>query len=334
MPEKKLELSFHTELPTIKTFFSTGSTLLDLAIADKLPGGVPSGRISSIFGDTASGKTLILAEILGDCQRQGGTAYLIDAEYTFDYQRAEELHGLNTKKLVAIDGIYNLDDLFDIAIEYIIENTEEDSFAVLGIDSATSIPAKIELTNKMGDQGFATQRAKAFSTGYRRCIYRLAEKNIAIVSADQVREKLGVMFGNKFTVPGGKSLEFYSSVRVNMSMGAKIEKTAGSKDYIGVNHSAFVNKNKVAPPFRCVEFPVLFDYGIDDITSCINWLFEKGVIEKKGGGWFTYKEEKFQGINSLINHIEENNLEQELRCSVYSIWKQIFTAQGRKKRQR
>lgn len=340
-------------LSPVKDYLSTGCTILDLAIADRLPGGFGGGRISHIYGLESSAKSMIVAEVLASVQRQGGTAELDDSEGSFDFSRAESLHDLNISKLQYLSGKDNdeltIETLFDERIQGEIDSRirKADKWlaekkkknpkgrhvynyipSVIGIDSLSAIPSFIEISEAMGEKSYGMTRAKSLSKGFRKCIWKLSKCNLALLFVDQTRQNVGVKFGKKYTFAGGEALKFYASTRIFLKTKEKLENEFGK--VIGVVINFVVDKNKIAPPFREGSFRILFDYGIDDTGTNIEFLKENQ--EEKG--WYNICGKKIQSLNDAIEYTEDENLENDLVQEVYKRWKEIYAVVERKKRVR
>ncbi len=321
--------------PPVRKFLSTGITLLDLAIAGKLPGGVPCGRITHIYGKEASAKTAILTEILGAAQRDGGRAYVEDAEGTFDFGRAD-LFGLDCNP--DSDSFFyhrpqSLEALFDTRLAEILDECEDFKGPVtIGVDSLSAIPSMVELNSKLEDPTFGTSRAKQLSTAFRKNIWRLCEQEIALVFIDQTRMNVGG-YGKTYIVSSGEAIKFYSSVCVSLKMTAKIENK--KKRPMGVRIGFEVEKNKVGCPFRYGDFTLLFDYGIDDTWSNLEWLcqMQKEIDGDKKVKWH-WKDLAGRNLIGLIENIEEANREDEVIEDVATMWDEIWAPLKRKEKVR
>jgi len=314
---------------TPKTFISTGCTLLDLAIAGKLPGGVASGRISHFYGDESTLKTAILAEIMGSIQRLGGVAFLDDVEGTWDNDFAR-LFGLDcSQKSFSKGHSKSVEDLFDNTIPKQIEKAlKSDKPCLVGIDSLSALPSETELQSNIADASYGTSRAKSISQGFRKILRGLNESGLALVFIDQTRQNVGITFGDNKTVSGGNALKFYASTRVKLSH-LKPLKTAKGIPY-GVKIGFNVRKNKLSTPFKEGFFSFLFDYGIDDVGSSLEWLHET-VGEK--GKW-EFKDLKSRGLNDLVKKIESENREEEVVAEVVEVWKELHKPIERKPKKR
>ena len=306
-------------LAPCRYYLSTGCTILDLAISGRYPGGVGGGRVSHFYGDASTAKSVIVQQILGAAQRAGGYAILEDAEQTFDFDRAK-LFGLD------VDGWTGLEDedkkleeaikrsskfcyrlplsieqLYDEEIGQAIELIEKGKLphnTVIGIDSVSALPSKEEQEGGVEGAGYGTSRAKVFSRAFRKYIGRMASCGLTVILIDQIREKIGVMFGKKHAVSGGKAKDFYASTQVLLTNRGKIKNKYGQ--VIGVEIGFEVEKNKIYVPFLSGQFRLLFDIGIDDVGTNLVWLRENAeylpdFVEEKEA----IQQEYLEKINAL-----------------------------------
>lgn len=321
------------ELPPVTHYLSTGCTILDLAIAGRLPGGFGAGRISHIIGSESSGKSIIALEPLGSAQRQGGYATFIDAEMTLDLVRAKNLFGINTDELKYI----STEETDNLTIDYIFDNivpileeaaSDTKNPSAVTIDSLSAIPSNIEIEEDLDKGGYGVSRAKILSKCFRKHIWKLSKSNLGMIFVDQTRQNIGVTFGKQHTFSGGEALKFYASTRLFTKHESEIKNKHGIA--IGINVSFKVEKNKIAPPFRKGSFRVLFDYGIDDIGTSIMFLKET----RGDKGTYTVLKESFKSLDSAISFIEDNNFEVSLQNEVYDIWREVHEKSERKARER
>lgn len=330
-------------LPDVRDWCSTGCTVLDLAIANRLPGGVPIGRIIHAFGGGATAKTVCGITVLGYAQRSGKIAHLADIEHTLDTHFAS-LYGLDCsdEKLI-LSHPQTLEEMFDDYVGGIIypdgkkvqkskKPKMDDKPKVIVIDSVSALPSETELTENMKDGTYGVTRAKQMSKGFRKYIFPLATSNTTLFCIDQTRDNVGQLFGNKEVTSGGRALEFYSSVQVYLKHDSNIVNS--KKVTIGVWIKFRIVKNKVAPPFREGRFKILFDYGMDDIGSNLYFLSAQKLGEKEAKNKMT-KFELFGESRQLglwTKYIEDNNLEENLRQEVQKVWKEIYKIEPRKPR--
>ena len=328
-------------LPAVKEFLQTGCTVLDFAIANVFPGGIPVGRISQFFGGFSTCKSVLASSILGYAQRSGRGAYYGDIEHTLD-PRFAGFYGLDFNKLSNINDFEGeafpatIEEFFDVWLSNIIYKDEKHKKLnkepkVVVTDTITALPAKIEADKKMDDQGYGAYRAKQLSLGYRKYIKDLSCSNTTLVIIDQTRDKFGSLFGGE-SVPGGRGPEYYPSVRIHLKKDAKVENSSGK--IIGIWTKFKVQKNKVGPPFREGRFKILFDYGLDNICSNLYFLSECQNGPQKAKNKLT-KIELFgeEGImKSWSRKIEEDNLEEDLVKVVWAEWQKQYETEPRKPR--
>lgn len=273
-----------------KVFYSTGCTILDLAIADRLPGGIPGGRITHIFGWESSGKTVIGLEPLGVAQRAGGKAFYDDVEYAID-ERWLEINGVEVDYDVLSEeepadskfGYKNsetIEKLFDETILKIIKEIEEKGYkdkAVLTVDSLTALPCKTELEQGLEAGTYGGDRAKQFGRGYRKRLRVMAKNGLAVVCIDQLREKMSTGgYGGGTTYSGGRAIAFYASVQILLKKDGIIENKKGNE--IGIVVSFKIVKNKVGPPHREGKFNFIWNHGIDDVATNCEFLKANKLI--------------------------------------------------------
>ncbi|MBP7021364.1 MAG: recombinase RecA [Planctomycetes bacterium] len=273
---------------------STGALSLDLALGVK---GVPKGRIVEIYGPESSGKTTLALHIIANAQKKGGMAAFIDAEHAMDSAYCQKL-GVNINELY-ISQPDNGEQALDIAEMLVSSNCLD----VLVIDSVAALVPKAELAGEMGDAHMGLQ-ARLMSQALRKLTGITSKTNTCVIFINQLREKIGVFFGNPETTTGGRALKFYSSVRIEIRKISNIKK---ADDIIGHRVRAKVVKNKVAAPFREAEFDIYFGKGI----SWYSDILEQGVLHKvvdKSGSWYSYKDTKLgQGKENAVEYLEQNN---------------------------
>ena len=268
----------------IKDFVSTGSTLLNLAISNKPNGGIAVGRITEINGLESSGKSLIGAHILAETQRKGGVAVYMDTETSVSREFLEAI-GIDVSNMLYLH-LETIEDIFE-AIEKIvvkIRESDKDRLVTILVDSLAAATTKVELEADFEKDGWATSKAIIISKAMRKITQMIGRQKIALVFTNQLRQKLGVMFGDPWTTSGGKALPFHASTRIRLKNKGQIKDT--KKNTIGMNIQAQVIKNRLGPPLRHCEFPLYFESGIDDDGSWLTVMKEHGIV-KVAGAWYT-----------------------------------------------
>jgi recombination protein RecA len=290
---------------------STGSIGLDVALGI---GGVPRGRVIEIFGPESSGKTTLTLNILANAQKKGGETAFIDAEHAFDPSYAKKI-GVNLDSLL-ISQPDNGEQALEIA-ETLVRSNAVDAIV---IDSVAALTPRKEIEGDMGDSHMGLQ-ARLMSQALRKLAGVISKSKTCVIFINQIRMKIGVMFGNPETTTGGRALKFYSSVRIDLRRIASLKK---GDNVIGSRVRAKVVKNKVAPPFRQTEFDIMFDEGISRSSSIIDLAEEIGVI-KKSGTWLSYGDEKIgQGKENARLYLKENakilnNIEREVKKALNAV---------------
>ena len=283
---------------------STGSLGLDIALGI---GGLPKGRIVEIYGPESSGKTTLAIHAIANVQKNGGIAAIIDAEHAFDRFYAEKL-GVDTQSLL-ISQPDNGEQALEIADNLIRSGAVD----LVVIDSVAALTPKAEIEGEMGDSRMGLQ-ARLMSQALRKLTGTINKTGCCCIFINQLREKIGVMFGNPETTTGGNALKFYASVRLDIRRVSQIKEG----EVVAGNHVRVkVIKNKVAPPFRQAEFDIIFGEGISRVGEIIDIGVEKGII-KKSGSWFSYDETKLgQGRDSVKSLFHENpDLAEEIEAKI------------------
>ncbi|MHC4321244.1 MAG: recombinase RecA [Planctomycetota bacterium] len=273
---------------------STGSLSLDMALG---VGGMPRGRVVEVFGPESSGKTTLTLHIVANAQKLGGTAAFIDVEHALDPDYAKRL-GVNLDTLLV-----NQPDTGEQALEIAELLTRSNAIDVIVVDSVAALVPKAELEGQMGDSHVALQ-ARLMSQALRKLTSVISKSKTCLIFINQIREKIGVMFGNPETTPGGRALKFYSSVRVDIR---RIGSIKDGERVIGNRVRAKIAKNKVAAPFRKAEFDIMFSQGISRSGDIVDLGVEAQVIEKSGT-WFSYGEIRLgQGRENTKKFIESKS---------------------------
>ena len=271
----------------------TGCLTLDMALGI---GGIPRGRIIEIYGPESSGKTTVSLHIVAEAQKMGGRAAFIDAEHALDPIYAERL-GVNTKELYVAqpdDGEQAL-NICDTLIR-------SGAFDIIVIDSVAALTPKAEIDGEMGDNHVGLQ-ARMMSQALRKMTSVSSKSKTAVVFINQLREKIGVMFGNPETTTGGKALKFYASIRLDVR---KTDTIKDGQNVIGNRTKVKVVKNKLAPPFKVAEFDIMYGTGISQSGCILDTAIDLGIV-KKSGAWFSYSDEKIgQGKENTKAYLEKN----------------------------
>ena len=281
---------------------STGCLTLDIALGI---GGIPRGRIIEIYGPESSGKTTVSLHIIAEAQKAGGTAAFIDAEHSLDPSYAEKL-GVQLNDLL-ISQPDNGEQALNIC-ETLVKSGSVD---IIVVDSVAALTPKAEIDGEMGDNHVGLQ-ARMMSQALRKLTGIINKSNTTVIFINQLREKVGVMFGSPETTTGGKALKFYSSIRLDVR---KKDTIKDGTTFIGNRTVVKVVKNKLAPPFRTAEFDIVYGQGISQTGCVIDLALDKDII-KKSGSWFSYNDEKIgQGKENVKAYLEQNK----------DIYNEIFT---------
>jgi len=277
------------KLPAI----STGSLSLDIALGI---GGLPKGRIVEIYGPESSGKTTLTLQVIAECQKAGGTAAFIDAEHALDPQYAERL-GVNVDNLIVSQP-----DTGEQALEVADMLVRSGGIDVLVVDSVAALTPRAEIEGEMGDHHVGLQ-ARLMSQALRKLTGNIKQANCLVIFINQIRMKIGVMFGNPETTTGGNALKFYSSVRLDIR---RIGSVKEGEEVVGNETRVKIVKNKVAPPFKQCEFQILYNKGINHMGEVVDLGVKADLIEKSGA-WYAYKGNKIgQGKSNAVTYLEEH----------------------------
>jgi recombination protein RecA len=273
---------------------STGCLSLDVALG---VGGIPRGRIIEVFGPEASGKTTLALHVVAEAQKTGGYAAFIDAEHAMDPEYAKNL-GINLDELLVSQP-----DSGEQALEIAETLVRSGALDIIVIDSVAALVPRAELEGDMGDSHMGLQ-ARLMSQALRKLTGTVSRSNTTVLFVNQIREKIGVMFGNPETTPGGRALKFYSSVRIDIR---RITSLKEGTDIVGNRTRVKIVKNKVAPPFKSTEFDIMYGKGISKEGDILD-LALKGDIIEKTGAWFSYDDMKIgQGRENAKHYLSEND---------------------------
>ena len=282
------------DIPSI----STGSLGLDVALGI---GGIPKGRVTEIYGPESSGKTTLTLQIIAQCQKEGGTCAFIDAEHALDPSWAEKL-GVNTKELLVSQP-----DHGEQALEITETLVRSGALDIIVVDSAAALVPRAELEGEMGDTHVGLQ-ARLMSQALRKLTGTVSRSGTAVLFINQIREKIGVVYGNPETTPGGRALKFYTSVRMEIR---RVTTIKDGQDAVGNRTRVKVVKNKVAPPFKQTEFDIMYNHGISYEGDIIDLALKAEVVQKMGS-WFSYGDNKIgQGRENAKQFLIDNEKERK-----------------------
>jgi len=274
-------------------FVPTGALPLDLALGI---GGLPRGRITEIFGPESSGKSTLAMHVVAEAQRSGGVCAYIDAEHAMDPVYARAI-GVDVDQL-----LISQPDTGEQALEITDMLCRSGAIDVIVIDSVAALTPRAEIEGEMGDTHVGLQ-ARLMSQALRKLTANISKTNTIVIFINQLREKIGVMFGSPETTPGGRALKFYSSVRLDIR---RIESLKDGAEIVGNRTRVKVVKNKVSPPFRQAEFDIMYGQGISREGALVDMSVDLGIV-KKSGAWFTYEGEQLgQGRENAKNYLRTN----------------------------
>ncbi len=285
----------------------TGSLSLDIALG---VGGIPKGRVVEIYGPESSGKTTLTLHMIAECQKQGGTCAFIDAEHAMDPVYARKL-GVNIDEL-----LISQPDSGEQALEIVDTLVRSGAVDLLVVDSVAALVPKAELEGEMGDSHVGLQ-ARLMSQALRKLTGTISRSNCSVIFINQIRMKIGVMFGSPETTTGGNALKFYASVRLDIR---RIGAIKDKEEVVGNQTRVKVVKNKVAPPFRTVEFEIMYGEGISKMGELVELGVKAGLVEK-AGSWFSYNSTRIgQGKDNAKQYLKDNpemaaDLEAKIRAN-------------------
>src|SRR5205809_3959218 len=294
------QAALHGEVRVIPT----GALLLDLALG---VGGIPRGRVTELYGPESAGKTTLALHVIAEAQKAGGVAAFVDAEHALDPIYASRIG-------VKIDDLLiSQPDTGEQALEIVEVLVRSNAVDVIVIDSVAALVPKAEIEGEMGEAHVGLQ-ARLMSQALRKLTAAISKSNCSVIFLNQLREKIGIMFGNPETQPGGRALKFYSSIRLDIR---KVEVIKNGLDSVGARVKVKVVKNKVAPPFRAAEFDILFNEGISREGSLIDASIEYGILDKSAT-WMSYGDQRLgQGRENVRNYLRENpTLASEIEAKV------------------
>jgi len=272
--------------------FSSGSLSLDIALG----GGLPKGRVIEIYGPESSGKTTLALHGIASIQQQGGTAAFVDAEHALDSQYAKRL-GVDIDSLLVSQP-----DNGEQALEITEKLVRSNAVDLVVVDSVAALVPQAEIEGEMGDSHMGLQ-ARLMSQALRKLTGIISKSNTTVIFINQIRMKIGVMFGNPETTTGGNALKFYASIRMDIR---RISQIKSGEDIVGNRTRVKVVKNKIAPPFRNAEFDIMYNQGISRTGDVVDLAVEHGIVGKSGA-WFDYKDKKIaQGREAAKQYLQDN----------------------------
>ena len=311
-----MRLGDHSDQVNVEAI-STGSLSLDLALGI---GGVPRGRIIEIYGPEASGKTTLALHVLASAQKKGGEVAFIDVEHALDPTYARAL-GVDIDNL-----LISQPDTGEQALEITEQLVRSGAIDVIVVDSVAALLPRSELEGEMGDSSVGVV-ARLMSQALRKLTGAVSKTNTVVIFINQLREKIGVMYGNPETTPGGRALKYFSSVRIDVR---RIETMKVAGEMVGNRTRAKIVKNKVAPPFKEAEFDIIYGEGISKIGEIIDLAVKLDLIDK-AGAWFTVGEQRLQGRDSVKTYLQENpEIADELEAQIRANAIKLMSPQARK----
>ena len=300
----------------IKDFVSTGSTMLDLAISNKPNGGIAVGRITELNGLESSGKSLLGAHMLAETQKKGGVAVYIDTETAVSTEFLSAI-GIDVDNMLYLH-LETVEDIFH-AIEEIVAKVREsdkDRLVTILVDSLAAASTNVEMEADFDKDGWATSKAIIISKAMRKITQMIGRQQIALVFTNQLRQKLGVMFGDPWTTSGGKALPFHSSTRIRLKNTGQIKDKKNNT--IGMKMRAQVIKNRLGPPMRHADFELYFETGIDDDGSWLKVMKDHKLV-KQGGSWYTMNDHQGKEVKFQSKDWSELLQDEEFRSYCYNL---------------
>ena len=300
----------------IKDFVSTGSTMLDLAISNKPDGGIAVGRITELNGLESSGKSLLGAHMLAETQKKGGVAVYIDTETAVSTEFLTAI-GVDVDNMLYLH-LETVEDIFH-AIEEIVAKVREsdrDRLVTILVDSLAAASTNVEMEADFDKDGWATSKAIIISKAMRKITQMIGRQQIALVFTNQLRQKLGVMFGDPWTTSGGKALPFHASTRITLKNTGQIKDKKNNT--IGMKMRAQVIKNRLGPPMRHADFELYFETGIDDDGSWLKVMKDHKLV-KQGGSWYTMQDHKDKEVKFQSKDWSELLQDSEFRSHCYNL---------------
>ena len=301
----------------IKDFISTGSSMLDLAISNRPNGGIAVGRITEINGLESSGKSLLGAHILAETQKKGGVAVYIDTETSVS-QEFLEVIGVDFSKMLYLH-LETVEDIFEAIDEIVtkVRESDKDRLVTILVDSLAAASTKVEMEADFEKDGWATAKAIIISKAMRKITQMIGRQKVALVFTNQLRQKLGVMFGDPWTASGGKALPFHASTRIRLKNMGQIKDS--KKNVLGMKCRAQIVKNRLGPPLRHADYDMYFDRGIDNYGAWLTVLKEHKLI-KSGGAWYTLTDQDGKDHKFMSKDWEELITgNDELREYIYNL---------------
>ena len=286
----------------IKEFVSTGSSMLDLAISNRPNGGIAVGRITEINGLESSGKSLLGAHLLAETQKKGGVAVYIDTETSVS-QEFLEVIGVDFSKMLYLH-LETVEDIFEAIDEIVtkVRESDKDRLVTILVDSLAAASTKVEMEADFEKDGWATAKAIIISKAMRKITQMIGRQKVALVFTNQLRQKLGVMFGDPWTTSVGKALPFHSSTRIRLKNMGQIKDS--KKNVLGMKCRAQIVKNRLGPPLRHADYDMYFDRGIDNYGAWLTVLKEHKLI-KSGGAWYTLTDQNGEDHKFMSKDWEE-----------------------------